>query len=89
MPSAFLIKNLDELEIVDLFSLSFTLLNNIRIQPKYTVISSGTFIIIPPLKQAFSPNLAVLCFSDTIGLVSENDENVNRAQCFAQQMAFV
>lgn len=89
MPSVFLTRNLDELEVVDIFSLAFTVLNNLRIQPKYIVISSGTFTIIPPLKQACSPNLTVLCFSVTIGLLSENDENVNRAQCFAQQMAFV
>lgn len=88
MPSVFLIRNLDELEIVDIFSLAFSLLNNLRIQPKYIVISSGTFIIIPPLKPVFSPNLTVL-FLSYLWLALENDENVNRAQCFAQQMAFV
>lgn len=43
----------------------------------------------PTLKQAFSSNLTVLCFSVTIHFLSESDENVNRAQWFAQQMAFV
>lgn len=89
MPSVFFIRNLHELEIVEIFSLVFSFLNNLRILTEDIVISSSTFIIIPTLKQAFSPNLTVLCSSVIIGLLSENDENVNRAQCFAQQMAFV
>lgn len=50
MPSVFLTRNLDELEVVDAFSLAFTVLNNLRIQSKYIVISSGTFAIITTFK---------------------------------------